>query len=313
MTFLGKLAYLALFPGLAFILVAGTVARGARGAMSRALYGGNASGPPFSLNWLAGSLLSLTVAADGSLHAVSWLAPMVRLVSLSWAACVLCRFLPGDLPLLFALLLLALSADLLVTAVSANPRVRQQAVGQGFALACWAAPLAFAFATVALRTGELSVQGVLTWQAQRGVLVAAGGAGPLAIAGSALAFAAVLLLSPFLMGLRPWGRDRLAGPPDGGTAADLSGAPLALSSMGDSALLVVAPLVLVALFLAGPSSTWYDVIFWVLKVAGMFLVLAVADLVFPRLTQSRAALWMLGAGGVLALAGLALVWAGVAR
>lgn len=255
--------------------------------------------------------------AGGPLEALSWLAPAVRLFALSWVSCIIMGFLGGDLLLVFTLLLLASSADLLLCFASSNPRVRQNSRPEAASALGWAVPLAFVIAGVclrigALRPGEMTVAGLLKWQADNGILLGSAVGGAFAQVGTALALVAALICALALMRLRPFGRGYFSDAP-GGVAADLSGPPLAALRMSEAASLFVVPLLVVALFLGGPASTWYEVVFWVLKAVGFLLLFGIADLMSARLRSDRVVLWLLGAGSALALAGLLLVWVGVAK
>ncbi len=310
MAFVGKLAYLVLFPGLLFIVMAGFATRAVLTGMKSVVTGGHVEGPP-ACGWsLARQFTSECVATGGSLHAVQWCAPVVKLLALSWVSCIALGFLGGDVVLVFSLLVLAAAADLLLFFSSANPRVRQNALGQALCVLGWAVPLAFVLAGVVLRTGEVSVAGLAKWQVDNGVMVASSSGGALSQAGSALGLTAALVCGLSMARMRPLGRGLFDEPP-GGVTSDLSGPPLAMLRLSDAATLIVVPLVLVLLFFAGPYKAWYEIAFWGLKVLGLLIVLGAVDLVFPRMRSNRAFLWSLTVAGALALAGLGLIWAGV--
>jgi NADH:ubiquinone oxidoreductase subunit H len=241
---------------------------------------------------------------------VQWCAPVIKLLALSWVSCIVLGFLSGDVALLFVLLVLAAATDLLLVFCSANPRVRQNGPGEALCLLGWAVPLALVLAGAALRTGEVGLSGLIKWQVSNGVAVASSTGGALAQAGSACGVAAAIVCALGMARIRPLGRGLFDEPP-GGVTADLSGPPLALLRLSETAGLVVVPLVLVLLFFAGPHSQWYEIAFWGLKVLGLIILLGVVDLVLPRARSDRAFVWSLAAGGLLALAGVILVWVGV--
>ncbi|MFH1150735.1 MAG: NADH-quinone oxidoreductase subunit H [Actinomycetota bacterium] len=308
---MAKLAYLALFPGMLFLAFAGVASRSLAGSVPGIVLGGSARGPSLTVPDLARTMRGETVAAGGSLHAVMWLAPVLKLAALSWASCVLFGRVRGDLTLLFSLLVLAGIADLLLFAASTNPRVRRNAPAEAWALLGWALPLGIVLAALYVRTGAWTVQALVAWQVANGaVLGSAQGGGALVVTGGALSFTAACVCMVTLARLRPLGRGLLSDPPSG-AISDISGAPLALVCLGEGATLFLAALLPVALFLAGSASTWYGLAFWALKVAGLVLLAGVLDLLFARSASRRAAFWALGAGGVLSLAGLVLIWLGV--
>ncbi|MBU4301275.1 MAG: NADH-quinone oxidoreductase subunit H [Actinobacteria bacterium] len=311
MAFVGKLAYLALFPGLLFIYMAGLAARGLLGGMSGVVTGGSPRGPALGLPGVLRLLTAECIPTGGSLSAVIWLAPPVMLFALSWVSCMLFGVVGGDLALLFSLLLLSSAAVILICFSSENPRVRQNGRSEAAALLGWAIPLALVIAGASLRTGEASVAGLIDWQVRNGGLLwSMEGGGALAVAGTAMMLAAALLCALLLMRLRPLGRGMFSEAP-AGIAQDITGPPLALLRIAETASLAVAPLLLTALFLAGPASNWYEVAFWVLKILGLLLLLGIVDLVSARARSDRLLPWSLGVGGGLALAGLVLVWLGV--
>lgn len=96
-----------------------------------------------------------------------------------------------------------------------------------------------------------------------------------------------------------------------GIAQEITGPPLALLRVAQTASLAVIPILVTALFLAGPASNWYEVTFWILKVVGLLLLLGVIDMVSARAGSDRVLRWSLGLGGGLALAGFILIWVGV--
>jgi hypothetical protein len=310
MAFVGKLAYLLIFPGLLSVVMAGYAARFVLAGMKGAMTGGYLEGPT-TCGWSSvRQFASESIATGGSLNAVGWCAPVIKLLALSWVSCIALSFLGGDVVLLFALLVLAAAADLLLVFSSANPRVLQNAPGEALWVLGWAVPLALVFAGVALRTGEVGVAALARWQVANGVMVASASGGALAQAGSALGLAAALVCGLSMARMRPLGRGLFDDPP-GGVTSDLSGPPLAILRLADTAALIVVPLVLVLLFFAGPYREWYEIAFWGLKVLGLLIVLGAVDLVFPRMRSSRAFIWSLALAGTLALAGLGLIWAGV--
>ena len=309
MAFVGKLANLVFFPGLLFVAAAGLAARMVLSGMSSVVTGATPAGPANGVAGLRRLFSDECVATDGPLHALQWTAPAVKLMALSWATCVVFGFFDGDLALLFALLLLASGADLLLTLCSANPRVRQNGFAEAARVLGWAVPLALVLALVALRTGEASMSGVIRWQASNGILIASTAGGALAQVGTALGLAAAAVGALCMARLRPLSRGLFEDPP-GGIASDMSGPPLAMLRISDTASLFVAALLLAALFFAGPASTFLEVAFWALKLAGLAVLLGVVDIASPGLGSKRSLALSLGAGGAFALAGLVLVWIG---
>ena len=309
MSFLGKVANLAVFPGAAFIVAMGLAARAAMSGMGGAVTGAVPAGPVNTFGGARGSIAGECVAAGGPLHAVQWLAPVVKLLALSWAVCIIFGFMNGDLVLLLALLLLASGADVMLAFSSANPRVRQNARSEAACMMGWAVPLALAMASVSLRTGEVTVSAVIGWQAANGALVTSAAGGVLDVVAGALGLAGALVGALCFARLRPLGAGLFDDPPLG-IAADISGAPLAMLGMSAVAALFVAPLTVAFLFFAGPASTSLEVSFWVLKVAGLVIVLGAVDAVSPRMRSRRALGWSAGLGGLLALAGLVVAWIG---
>lgn len=315
MAFLGKIAYLLLFPGLAFILLAGALSRGLMGAVSSVVSGAVPSGPPQGFRSLFGLLDSECVPADGPLHAMSWLAPVVKLFALSWLACVIAGFIGGDVFLAFALLVTAATCDILLAFSSSNPRVRENGREELLGAIAWLVPLALILCTVSIRVGGSGLgdlSGLVAWQERNGVLLAASRAGGLALAGSILAFIAALPALACFARLRPLGRAIFSEPPCG-IASELSGPTLAFERASGLAGIFVGAFLLVAVFLGGPASTWYEVLFWFLKIAAVVLLAGVVDSFFARMSSRRALVWMLAGSGGLAVLALALTWAGVAR
>lgn len=310
MAFMGKIAYMLLFPGLLFVFLAGTLARGLLAGMEGAISGAVPCGPASSVPSLLNLLTGENFPADGSLNFVQWIAPTVKLLALSWISCIVFGFLEGDLVLIFGLLVLASASDLLLCATSANPRVRLSLWPQAVSSVSWAVPLSLVFAAVALRTGEVSISKIIDWQVVNGVMPGSVSGGVLQLVGMGIIVVPAMMAGSTLIGLRPFGRNLFADFP-GGIAADVSGPPLAVSRVSQSACLFVIPLLLVALLFAGPFTIWYEVIFWALKVAGVVMILGIVDGVTKRQPTPRAKWWLLFGGGVLALAGLILVWLGV--
>lgn len=309
MVFVGKIAYLLLFPGMLFVLLAGLAARAVLAGVGTAVAGRERRGAGAGTGFLFSAPRSECIATDGSLHAVTWIAPVVKILALSWVSCLVFGFIRGDLVLLFALLLLASGADVVVAFTSGNPRVRQSAWPEAASLAAWAVPLGLVVATVSLRTGDPTLSGLIKWQSTNGALVAARG-GAAAQAGTVLALVAALAAALALARLRPLGRGYLSDAP-GGLLDDVSGPPLAFFIAGETVGLFVIPLVLVALFFAGPAAHPYEIIFWGLKVLGVFVLLALVDVVSARARSRSALIWGAGAAGAIALAGLVLTWIGV--
>lgn len=310
MTFVGKLAYLALFPGLLFLALAGMAARSLVDSVAGVVLGGSPRGPSATAGGIAAMLRGETVAAGGSLHAVMWLAPALKLAALSWASCLVFGLIRGDTTLLFSLLLLSGVADLLLCVSSTNPRVRRNAPAEAWALMGWALPLGIVLAALYIRTGAWNVSALVAWQVSNGTLLGSGQGGALAVTGTALSFAAACICMVGFARLRPLGRGLFSDPPSG-MASDLSGAPLAMARLGEGASLFLAALLPVTFFLAGSASNSYGLVFWALKVMGLLLLMGVLDLAFARSGSGRAVLWALGVGGTLALTGLLLVRLGV--
>lgn len=309
MSFLGRLAYLTLFPGMLFVLIAGITARGVLAAMSGAATGSPPGGPAGGLRSSYRLLTVESVGTWGSLEALQWAAPVVKLVALSWVSCVVTGFVTGDFFLVFALLLLAAASDLLLANTSLNPRVVAGVAGEAWWLIGWAVPLALVLGAVSVRTCEVGLSGFLEWQALNGGLLWAPG-DVLAQTGTALCFVAAFFCVSSMARLRPLGRSLWAELPSG-YPCDISGAPLVMVRASESSMFLLAPLLLVVLFLAGSAGRWYEVVFWALKVFGLLLVLGVVDLLSPRLRSGRAAVLSLVWSGTFALAGLVLIWLGV--
>ena len=310
MAFVGKIAYLVLFPGILFILLAGMLARTVSAGMASALAGGERRGASAPAAFLLAALDQEAISTGGALYAVVWLAPLVKLVALAWVSCIIFGFFPGDLVLVFALLLVAGGADLFTALLSPNPLVMQQAWAEAASLLAWAVPFALVLAAVALRSGEVSVSGLIKWQAANGVLLASSSGGATAQAGGALTLIAALCAAVALARLRPFGRGRAPGSP-GGILDDVSGPPLAMFAGAEAAALFVLPLVIVTLFFAGPAASWYQVVFWALKVLGILILLLLLDLLSARSGSRTVVRWGVGAMGLIALLGLVLTWIGV--
>jgi len=311
MAFVGKLAYLTLVPGLLFVYLAGLGARGLLWGISGIVTGGSPRGPALGLSGMLRLLTAGCAPTGGALSAVTWLAPPVMVFALSWVSCMLFGVLEGDLALMFSLLLLSSAAAVLICFSSPNPRVRQNAPSEAVALLGWAVPLALVVAGASLRTGEVTVAGLIDWQAVNGGLIwSLEGGGALAVVGTAMMLAAAILCALLLMRLRPLGRGMFSEAP-AGIAHEITGPPLALLRVAETASLAVVPLLLIALFLAGPASNWHEVAFWLLKVLGLLILLGTVDILSARARSDRVLRWSLGAGGGLALAGFVLIWLGM--
>ena len=87
-------------------------------------------------------------------------------------------------------------------------------------------------------------------------------------------------------------------------AHDLSGPPLAMVRISETVAYFVVPFLITVLFFAGPASTWYEVVFWVLKVLGVFILLAVGHVIFARVRTGSVRTWLLGAGSLAIIASL---------
>jgi formate hydrogenlyase subunit 4 len=309
MAFVGKLAYLVLFPGLLFVFLAGLAARGIVEGMSAVVTGGSAPGRASGLRRIVRLFADESSPATGAPAVLQWAAPAVKIVALSWISCLILGFLDGDLLLILALLLLASACDLVLVSCSSNPRVRQNVTSECAQAIGWAVPLSLVIAGVALRTGETQVSAVIRWQVANGVLVGSPAGGALAATGTGLGLLGALVAVGCLARLRPLGRG-LFGDPPAGIDSDISGPPLAVLNVSQLALYFLTPLLVVTLFLAGPSSSWYEVVFWALKVAGVIVVLGIVDVVAPRIRSGRALAWSLALGGGLALVGFVLIWVG---
>ncbi|MHB8894764.1 MAG: NADH-quinone oxidoreductase subunit H [Candidatus Geothermincolia bacterium] len=309
MVFVGKLAYLFLFPGTLFIVAVGIGARAVTSAVGIAVAGPERSATTVTAPRILRAAGTECVAAGGSLHAAMWVAPVFKVLAISWASCIILGFTPGDLALLYVLLLAAAGSDVLFAFISPNPRVRQQAWPEAVSLLAWAVPMALVTACVALRTRVVSVSALIAWQSANGTPLTAQPGGVIAGIGVFLALAAAFFATVAITRLRPLGRGYLAGP--GALMDDVSGPPLAFFFASDLAMLFVAPLVVVMLFFAGPAAHWYQVIFWALKVVGVLVLLGLVDVVSSRARANRVAAWGIGLSGALALAGLILTWIGV--
>jgi hypothetical protein len=309
MEFIGKVAYLLLFPGVLFLIIAGLAAKGITSTVGLAVAGWHRTGP----EWAGGRVLRATttesVATGEGLQAVAWVWPVVKLIALSWASCVLMGFLPGDLTLLFALLLVAAGSDVLAAYILPNPRTRQGAWPEAASLIAWALPASIAFACVAMRTHQVSLSALVSWQSLNGSPLVASQGGIAAEVGAALALVGLFVATVALARLKPLGRPSLAG--NGALLDDVSGPPLAFWMGGSLAMMFVAPLTVVVLFFAGPSSNWYQVVFWALKVVGVLILLGLADVLSSRASARRVLLWGACVGGSVALAGLVLTWIGM--
>ncbi len=287
MVFVGKLACLVLFPGVVFITAAGYAALAVTSGIGAAVAPGGRSGSSRNLATTLGHARSECIATGGSLHAAMWISPVFKLLALGWVSCVVCGFLPGDVVLVFALMLAAAGSDVLFAYVSENPRVRQSAWPEAASLLAWAVPMALVTACVGLLTHQAEIKGVISWQTANGTPLASGA--PTAIAGAWLALLAAIAATGAVARLRPLGRSCMEG--TGAILDDVSGPPLAFFLAGNQAMLFVATLVLVAFFFAGPASNWYQVVFWALKVIGVLVLLGLLDVLAPRMRSGRALLW----------------------
>ncbi len=306
--FVGKLAYLALFPGVLFMVTAGAAARAVAAGAGGVIAGFSRPGRmpvTLALNHLGVEC----VASGGSTHAAVWLVPAVRLTALSWACCILFGFLPGDLFLLYSLLLLAAGSGVLFAFVSDNPRVRRQAWPEAVSLCAWALPFSLVTGCLVLRTGEVGVLELIRLQGASGSTLAGPSGGAAADVGMALALLAALFATSAFSRLKPLGRNGFLGA--GALLDEVSGPPLAFFLAGDAAALFVSSLTLVACFFAGPAGNWYQVAFWALKVAGVLVLLGLVDAACSRARQGRVALWGVAMAGGIALAAAVLVWVGV--
>lgn len=308
MEFVGKFAYLFLFPGALFTVLAGVAARTVTSGVSIAVAGQVRSGSR-STTEMVRAASTECIATGGALHAAMWVAPVFKLMVVSWASCILFGFIRGDLVLLFALLLAAAGSDVLFAYISPNPRVRQQAWSEGVSLLAWAVPFALVTACIALRTHTVSVSDLINLQSASGTTLAGPAGGVAADIGMALALLAALFATVALARLKPLGRGYLVG--TGALMDDVSGPPLAFFYASHLAMLFVAPLVIVVLSFAGPAAHWYQVGLWALKVLGVLVLLGLVEVVCARARASRVAIWGIGFAGSLALAGLILVWIGV--
>ncbi len=309
MAFVGRLAYLVLFPGLLFVLAAGGLAWSA--ARRLASLG---STPELEAGGIRGILAPLRDSDRGGGGEYDFLhvsCPAVKMLSLAWVSCMVFGALGGDLVLAYALLLLALGCDLLAGFMAPGAEARRAARERISGMAGWAAPFALVLAGASLRTGRVGVTAVIDWQAANGSLVSSPLGGALATAGSAVLLAAALLCSSALAGMRPLGGG-IRTEDEAGRECALSGVRLSLQRGGRAAQLFVAALVVCALFLAGPASTWYEVLLWALKVAGLVGVFTLLELGFGRLGARVPASRAGAAAFILAAAGLALTWAAVA-
>ncbi|PKQ28733.1 MAG: hypothetical protein CVT63_01095 [Candidatus Anoxymicrobium japonicum] len=310
MVFVGKIAYLTVFPGMLFIFLAGLAAHAVASGVRTAISGSELPGAGIGHERFSVVAGTECIVTGGSFQAVMWVAPVLKILALSWVSCIILGFLKGDLALLYALLLMAGATDVFAVFLSQNPRVCQTAWPEAASLLAWAIPFATALAALVLRTGEVSVSGLIRWQVANGVLAGASAGGAAARAGALLALASATAAALALARLRPLGRGYKQGAP-GGLLDDVSGPPLAFFAASESAMLFVVPLVLVALFFAGPCARWFAVVFWGLKILGVLLLLALIDTVFARASSTRALVWGAGGAGGLALIGLVLTWIGV--
>lgn len=305
MSFIGKIAYLALFPGALSLLLAGAAARGTLEAVSAVLKAPRDT-PSASLYSIYERFSAKPARAGFLSSAVLWTAPPARLFAVSWVVCVVTGFLDGDTVLVFFLMLLALAAQLVV------PRTSGEPVGvsmENAAVLGCAVALALALAGVSLRTGEVEVASIISWQVRNGFLVASSAGGALARSGSILGLVGALVAGLALMGLRPFRRAGPAGS-QGDAREGLSGPPLAALQVSDAAMLIAAPLLVVSLFMAGGASNFYEIAFWALKVLGVVVLCGVIDAVACRFARRRALAFVSGAGCAAALAGFLLVWIG---
>ncbi len=295
MSFVGKLAYLVLFPGLAFTLFAGGVARALIAGIARLVSGRKEAGANLFADLRHAPL---RVSSEGrAFTALAHAAPAVKLFALAWVSCAVFGFLPDDLPLVFMLLVLAATCDIAVYALVLGDGTKSR--DASLALIGWAAPLALIFAAVTLRTGQVGLSGIVAWQAKNGVLPLADGAG-LMKASSIVGLLGVLPLAVSMMGLRPVGLEpgeRLA------RSTPISGYSTYVWAF-------VAPFMVTGLFLAGPGNKWYFIVFWALKVAALVLLFAIVNGVTVRLGARRALAWMT-LPAVLAVVSLILAWWGV--
>ena len=304
MSFLGKLAYLVLFPGLAFALFAGWFARAIFSGVSISM-SGRRDGPDVASDIkLFGSPHS---DRPGSVAVIDWAAPALKLFALAWVSCAVFGFLPDDLVLVFCLLLLAASCDVALLSFSGSENAAGEARWAGMCILGWLVPLAFIFASVSLRTGEVRLSAIVAWQATHGVLPLATGSG-LMKASSIIGLVAILPIALGMAGLRPLGLNIFAG--EAGKATGLTGPPLAESRLSRTAWAFIAPFLVAALFLAGPDTRWYYFVFWALKIAALVVIFAVANGALPRLEEKKALAWM-AVPLLLGVVSLALAWVGV--
>lgn len=310
MTFMGKLFYLTVFPGFIFILFSGTLIRGIKGTVPGLSYGRESAFPASSLRALCRLLTGETIAVGGSLHAVLWIGPAVKIFSLSWITCIIFGYMQGDVFLLILLLLSFSSVDLLICWLSGSSRVRRECPRAAASIIGWALPLSLVLTAIALRVSDPTIAGIMRWQVAYGSLLFSREGGVLAQAGSIISLPVAFFCLLSLTGMKPFGYRAFSYGP-GDISGNCSGVPLALLCSAETCGLFVMPLLLVALFFAGPASTWLEVLFWVLKVAGVFVLMLLLNYLTHRVTGRSVLYLMCGLGGILALIAFVLIWFGV--
>lgn len=311
MEFVGRLAYLVLFPGLLFITAAGTVAWSVARRIASFGPGAPLDPGPGPTGILEPLKSETREGGRGEVEFLDLACPQVKILCLAWVSCAVFGVMSGDVALVYALFALAFTCDALVESFRLPPGGRPGATEAAARALGWLAPLAPVLAGVALRTGQVSVSGVIEWQAANGMLVSSPEGGPLATAGAAVLLGAALLFGSGMAGMRPRPCGDRSGSGAGGEG-EPAGVKLALDRCGRAARLFVTALLICALFLAGPASNWHEALSWALKIAGMVAVFALLELALRGLAPRLKVGWTAAAPLALAVAGLALTVAAAA-
>lgn len=233
MSFLGKIVYLALFPGAMFSLLGGTIALALNEALSLVGLAHSSGGTLVQLRGLFSADDRFPVDTGPSGRVVL---PVFAVFALSWVSASATGFLEDGIPLILGLLIAAELSMVAYSPPSSQDESERFFLRAFLRIAAWLLPLTAGMITTALRTGEIGTRALAEWSAGNGLLLFSGEGGWPSVVATALAFAgSVIALDLFQDSEAVFGVDGEGG-------GEIRSVPMVMKRY-------VAPLLLVTVFL----------------------------------------------------------------
>ena len=299
-----------IFPGFIFTAVAGLLASWIdRKVTARVQY---RIGPPWHqpLTDLVKLLGKETLLPAGGSHILFLIAPLIGLAGVTLVSTTLwlsnlnvAAGFVGDVIVVLYLLTLPALSLILGGFASGNSLASVGASREMKMILSYELPFILALAVAIIKSGALTIGGILSYQASNGIIVGS-------ISGTLALIVAILCMQAKL-GLVPFDISEAETEIVGGTIIEYSGAPLAVFKLTKAMLLFTVPMFLVIVFMGGISVNGISLLWGILKYVVLLVVVVLIRNTNPRLRIDQALRFFWGPVTGLAVISVVLAMLGL--